>query len=115
MITVNDFKFIHDYIVDCEWGKWNIGECSKTCGAGIRENIREEKVFAEFGGKECSGPESVTQTCNIQECPGNTFGLIIINSHVCNHQNDLFHFHFKTFSKLRMGRVESRSLFKDLR
>ena len=85
---------IYGCLVDCEWGEWSIGECSKTCGTGMRENVREQKVIAEFGGKECSGPESVTEACNVLECPGNTFQLITISAYVCNPQNNQFHFSF---------------------
>ena len=57
-------------IVDCEWDKWEIGLCSKTCGGGLRTNTRAEKVNANHGGTECSGSAVVEESCNVQECPG---------------------------------------------
>ena len=58
--------------VDCEWGQFEIGECSQTCGGGMRTNTRSHIVTAEHGGVECLGPNAVNETCNIQECPGKT-------------------------------------------
>ena len=31
---------------------------------------REEKVSADHGGNECEGLATITESCNIQECPG---------------------------------------------
>ena len=52
--------------------------CDKTCGGGTRTDIRVPKVDVElvknggnlYGGKECTGPSTVTESCNVQECPG---------------------------------------------
>ena len=57
-------------LVNCEWDEWNDGECSKSCGGGVRTNTRIEKVNAAFGGKECNGFSTIEESCNIQECPG---------------------------------------------
>ena len=46
-----------------------MGECTKTCGGGIRTNTRDQKD-AEHGGDECQGVSSVTESCNVEECPG---------------------------------------------
>ena len=64
--------------VDCEWGDWVVGECSITCGGGTRSNSRERKIDAAFGGRECPGLASITEACNVQECPGSL--LSIVNS-----------------------------------
>ena len=64
------------FIVDCQWGEWELGKCSEECGTGFRTNTRAPKVFALFGGKECMGPNNITENCNIQPCPGN-FTIII--------------------------------------
>ena len=58
--------------VDCEWKEWIIGECSKECGGGIRINVREPKIDAENGGQQCFGSANITESCNTQECPGNS-------------------------------------------
>lgn len=60
----------HFYLVDCIWDEWEIGECSKECGGGARISIRTAKIKAAYGGKECSGPSSISDNCNIQDCPG---------------------------------------------
>ena len=56
--------------VDCEWGQFEIGECSQTCGGGMRTNTRSRIVIAEHGGAECLGLNAVEESCNNQECPG---------------------------------------------
>ena len=71
-------------IVDCEWDEWQVGECDKSCGGGLLTKTRVPKVDKAHGGKECTGPSSVTESCNVQECPGKfnvTFTLVkgIIN------------------------------------
>ena len=58
------------YQVDCEWDDWQIGECSEECGGGVRTNTRTQKVEADHGGKECQGSFSITESCNVHECPG---------------------------------------------
>ena len=47
-----------------------VGECSKTCGGGTQTKIRVEKISAANGGNECEGRASVTESCNVRECPG---------------------------------------------
>ena len=64
------------YLVDCEWGDWVVGECSITCGGGTRSNTRDRKIDAAFGGRECPGQASITEACNVQECPGNIFFIV---------------------------------------
>ena len=52
------------------WDKWDDGECSKSCGGGEKNVQRNKKVEAANGGKECSGPSNILETCNVQQCPG---------------------------------------------
>ena len=60
---------IHLSLVDCTWSEWTIGECSQTCGEGVRGNVRE--MFPElYGGNPCEGEPFVTESCMIEECPG---------------------------------------------
>ena len=59
--------------VNCEWNEWIIGECSKSCGEGIRTNTRSIKTGAEHGGKDCDGPTSIEERCNKGECPGRKY------------------------------------------
>ena len=67
------FIFISKLSVNCEWGEWRVGLCSKTCGKGERTNHRYPLVKAAFGGEICSGPSDVTEECKNQECPGRIF------------------------------------------
>jgi len=55
--------------VDCEWNDWQIGVCSEECGGGLRTNTRTPKVEADHGGEECQGSSSITESCNVHECP----------------------------------------------
>ena len=56
--------------VHCEWNDWVIGDCSVTCGEGIRTNTRTQKEAAQFGGDGCEGLTSSTESCYDQDCPG---------------------------------------------
>ena len=55
--------------VDCEWGEWELGDCSKSCGGGVRLNYREKTVEEMFGGT-CEGYPTFEEHCNPQNCPG---------------------------------------------
>merc|ERR1719361_2110236 len=37
--TVSMMKPVESETVDCEWGEWQLGSCSVTCGVGQRTNI----------------------------------------------------------------------------
>jgi len=55
--------------LDCHWMPWTEwGECTDTCGAGMRRQARE-KTSAQFGGLECDGNATKTESCNEQLCP----------------------------------------------
>ena len=45
-----------------------IGECSATCGEGVRHNVRVKLVTEEFGGS-CDGFANEVENCNNGECP----------------------------------------------
>ena len=59
--------------VNCEWDNWVVGECSKICGGGERTNTRDKKTREAHGGLECSGSATITEQCNIQECPSKRY------------------------------------------
>ena len=63
--------------MDCKWGEWTIGRCSKTCGEGGRRQItRQVVVEAAFGGDECRGPSNLKESCNEwRKCPGNIISV----------------------------------------
>ena len=62
-----DLKY---HSVDCQWAEWQIGDCSKTCGDGVRENHRNKLTEALFGGALCEGKAKATESCNNGICPG---------------------------------------------
>ena len=57
---------ISNLIVNCEWGEWSFGECSATCGGGMRTKIRK---YID----ECPGDQKINEECNIKPCPGTRF------------------------------------------
>ena len=65
-------------IVNCEWGQWRFGACSKECGGGKRIDTREQEIEAAHGGEECTGLSAIEEDCNIQECPGIQLMKILI-------------------------------------
>ena len=67
-ITIN-FNFKYNS-VDCQWAEWQIGDCSETCGDGVRENHRVKVTEALFGGGPCEGKAKATESCNNGICPG---------------------------------------------
>ena len=66
MIDIN-LKY---HLVDCQWAEWQIGDCSETCGDGVRENHRVKLTEALFGGAPCEGKPKATESCNNGICPG---------------------------------------------
>ena len=59
-----------DFIVDCVWGDWVNGTCSKTCGGGIRTDRRTIRQEAAGNGT-CEGEPTKEEKCNPEKCPGN--------------------------------------------
>ena len=65
--------FVFSFLVskiDCEWGEWQIGDCSKTCGKGSRTRTRT-KIVEEANGGKCEGGSTMQEPCDEQDCPGN--------------------------------------------
>ena len=52
----------------CQWNDWIIGDCSQSCGEGVRTNTRTEKYAVENGDKKCDEPTSIEENCNMEEC-----------------------------------------------
>ena len=40
---------------------------------------RSEKTSAAHGGDECEGESSISESCNVQECPGSNYVLFYFN------------------------------------
>jgi len=70
--------------VNCEWGPWTEGECSKTCGGGKRTDTRVKtrqettKIVGNYWRRardagNCPGESSLAnQECNDEDCPTTT-------------------------------------------
>ena len=57
-------------LVDCRWSDWTIGECSVSCGDGVRQNHRFKEREALYGGAPCEGVAAQTEACINRLCPG---------------------------------------------
>lgn len=57
------------FIQDCEVSAWTPQECSKPCGGGVQQLLRQVVVPADKGAS-CP-PLSMQRSCNTQECPVN--------------------------------------------
>ena len=51
-----------------------VGDCSKSCGVGIRNRSRTKIKEDLFGGQPCVGEKNVDEDCNLEVCPGKFFG-----------------------------------------
>ncbi|CAK8698557.1 unnamed protein product [Clavelina lepadiformis] len=60
----------HRVPVDGSWGEWSrFGDCSRTCGGGIKTAIREcNNPKPQYGGRYCTGKRKKFRPCNYQEC-----------------------------------------------
>ena len=56
-------------LVQCEWGTWQTGPCSATCGEGTRQKKRS-KLSQERNGGKCEGESFELETCNNETCTG---------------------------------------------
>jgi len=56
--------------VNCELSAWDAWTpCTQTCGGGVQSRDREVAIAAGYGGLDCTGNMTQTQTCNTQCCP----------------------------------------------
>jgi len=66
--------------VNCQWGPWTEGECSKTCGGGNRTDTRV-KTRPESNGGTCTGESSLSdQECNDEDCPTTTLLMTTVKA-----------------------------------
>ena len=70
VVTKSVYRVLLFTLVDCQWGDWEIGSCSVTCGGGTQTNSRGHLQPALFNGTECEGPATEQIECNIDPCPG---------------------------------------------
>lgn len=57
------------FIQDCEVSAWTPEECSKPCGGGV-QNLVRQVVVPNAKGAPCP-PLALQRSCNVQECPVN--------------------------------------------
>ena len=62
--------------VDCVWTDWKPGQCSVTCGLGIRIDTRS-KLIEEKNRGTCLGESSITSECQDQTCSGHIDRVLI--------------------------------------
>jgi len=69
--TMQDFKECNlgrcapEPVIDCAWDRWSFwSACTALCN-GHRERSRAIQVFAQHGGKPCSGSERDIEGCNV--------------------------------------------------
>lgn len=57
--------------IDGQWGKWGrYGDCSRTCGGGIKKKYREcDNPSPKNGGNYCIGDRVKYRSCATNECP----------------------------------------------
>ena len=76
-LSLRIYNFNHRiFLVNCEWGEWKVGGCTKTCGGGTQKKTRV-KTFPEKNGGTCTGQSTETQSCNTQRCPGSIYDYVI--------------------------------------
>lgn len=54
-----------------QWGEWGrYGECSRTCGGGVKRKYREcDNPAPKNGGNYCIGERVKYRSCGTRECP----------------------------------------------
>lgn len=56
--------------VDCRWNDWGEwGACTRSCGGGLSERLRNASVAAAFGGSDCEGATRDVMACSSKPCP----------------------------------------------
>lgn len=54
----------------CAWSEWQQwGDCSRTCGGGVRNAMREIFRHPQNGGEECLGSYTRSHPCAMKACP----------------------------------------------
>ncbi|XP_044307992.1 A disintegrin and metalloproteinase with thrombospondin motifs 9 isoform X4 [Varanus komodoensis] len=58
-------------VTDGAWGTWSpFGACSRTCGGGIKNAVREcNRPEPKNGGRYCVGRRMKFKSCNTEPCP----------------------------------------------
>ena len=75
-------------LVNCEWSEWESWtDCSRSCGVGNRIARRKIGQVALDGGFDCSGNDTLTESCNSNPCPGIRYRYRSFNEHLMHYDN----------------------------
>ena len=66
--------------IDCAMSDW--GTCSEPCGGGTQTRT---KTPAQHGGQDCTGDTSLSQVCNVPDCPVNCVGSFSVCNSDCEY------------------------------
>ena len=67
-----------EFVENCEWNDWQLGECSVSCGGGTRVDTRTKAKVEAYGGT-CDENENQREVaCNTEDCPRNAYHLFCI-------------------------------------
>ncbi|KAM4015185.1 A disintegrin and metalloproteinase with thrombospondin motifs 8 [Anomaloglossus baeobatrachus] len=71
MCQAEDEVLMPQVPMDGNWGGWNPwGECSRSCGGGVRFSYRDcNDPQPHNGGKYCQGLRARYESCSTEECP----------------------------------------------
>ena len=71
------------FLVDCQWNVWGSWEsCPVSCGGGFQTRTRSKKVEKQFGGFECVGEDTESQTCGCNSCPSKIYTCTLAHIHL---------------------------------
>lgn len=86
-----------------QWGEWGrYGECSRTCGGGVKRKYREcDNPAPKNGGNYCIGERVKYRSCGTRECPPGSpdfrYVLNILYENVLHEKIDLCSARTKTY------------------
>ena len=61
---------IPEKVQECVWDEWQLGDCSKSCGGGMRIDTRKLKSKAVNGGYCNMNGDRRMVKCSTHSCPG---------------------------------------------
>lgn len=66
-----NIKMIYLKLVDGNWASWgSYDTCTVTCGGGTQQRTRTcTNPAPQYGGADCSGATTSSQSCNTNPCP----------------------------------------------
>ena len=70
------YPYYLTFLVDCQYGIQQKGDCSVSCGTGQMQECRVVTVQAAYGGKTCKQDYCWNTNCWKPQCPSPTSGLL---------------------------------------